>query len=49
MKAQSVFNPAARRLSRARRRLGVTRFAAWQRRTAAATPVLVRLLRLLAR
>jgi hypothetical protein len=50
MKHQPAPIPSARRDARTRIQMSVNRFAAWQRRrTPAPTPILTRLIRLLAR
>jgi len=49
MKPQTGSVSSARRNPRSRVHLSVNRFAAWQRQTPSSTPVLTRLIRLLAR
>ena len=49
MKAQSGSVSSARRNPRTRVHVSVNRFAAWQRQTPPSTPILTRLIRLLAR
>jgi hypothetical protein len=49
LKAQTGSVSSARRNPRARIHMSVNRFAAWQRQTPSSTPILTRLIRLLAR
>jgi hypothetical protein len=49
LKAQTGSVSSARRNPRARIHISVNRFAAWQRQTPSPTPILTRLIRLLAR